>query len=200
MTVNSITPGIYLERFDRKNANMVLSWRNAPHVRANSLNDAEIALDDHIAFVDGLASRSDRHFFILHINGHPEAVFNINLDGTQGLWGCYIGGQTEPRPGLFPMLVGISGRLAFGTLGCTTLKSEVLSANKPPQKLNSFIGVNSNGTRVEKRPSGEKVEVLLYRVELAEWNDVRDQIDKVLTCGQRLMLSRFDTNPEASMM
>lgn len=82
MSYTSTSINLRLEPFSRDNADLVLSWRNAHHVRANSLNDSEITREDHLAFVDGLSDRPDRNFFVLHLDGRPEAVFNVNLDGA----------------------------------------------------------------------------------------------------------------------
>lgn len=189
--------GIVLERFSRYNADLVLSWRNAPDVRANFLNNAKITRDAHLAFVDNMANRGDRHYYIVHVNGRPEAVLNVNLDGTEGQWGCYIGEQDTPRPGLFPLLIAISGTLAFRRLGCTSLSSEVVTGNHPPLKVNSFLGITQSGTRRENRPEGGEIEVLLHRVELFEWPVIREQIDKLMTRAYQDILSRFERDPSA---
>ena len=197
MSSTSISPRIQLERFSRENADLVLSWRNADHVRANSLNDSEIAREDHLAFVDGLADRTDRNFFILYLDGRPEAVLNVNLEGSRGVWGCYIGAQSTPRPGLFPMLIAISGGIAFGLLKCSALDSEVLSRNSAPQRVNNFLGVQASDTRIETRPSGQEVEVLRYCVTDSSWPSVRARIDKLLTRTLLQALTRFDADPGA---
>lgn len=187
--------GIRLHRFSRDNADLVLSWRNAAHVRANSLDDAEIAPDDHLAFVEGLRQRQDRHFFVLSLASRPEAVLNINVQGDQALWGCYLGGSQAPRPGLFPVLAAVSGCLAFDHFRCAALGSEVLSTNAAPQRLNAFLGVPMVGQRQHARPSGETVDVLQYRVVHAEWPAVRSAVDRVLTQAQRAMLAQFCARP-----
>lgn len=197
MNANSSVNDLHLERFSRDNADLVLSWRNAAHVRVNFLNDSEIAREDHLAFVDGLADRPDQNYFILYLGGRPEAVLNVNLNGTSGQWGCYIGAQSTPRPGLFPTLIAVSGVFAFGPLGCSALESEVIAGNEAPQKLNAFLGVHRNGSRVQERPSGQEVDVLRYQVTRSEWLSVRAQINKLLTRGMYDALVRFDSDPEA---
>lgn len=193
--------GLQLERFSEGNADLVLSWRNAPHVRANSLSDAPITRAAHLDFVASLAARDDRHFFILHEDGAPQAVLNVNqnADGT-AIWGCYIGGDGPVRPGLFPILIAVSGILAFDLLGATALHSEVLTGNATPQKTNKFLGVAQSGTRTQTRDDGTEIDVLLYRIAAEHWPDVRTKTDKILTRRQRDLLADFAADPAAAII
>jgi hypothetical protein len=113
-----------LERFSPENADLVLAWRNSEHIRANSLNDGVIQREDHIRFVNSLKGISDRNFFILHIQGAPVAGLNVNVNNGIGSWGCYLGGSEKNavRPGIFPILIGIAGVIAFQLLACKELK------------------------------------------------------------------------------
>ncbi len=193
--------GLHLERFSADNADLVLSWRNAPHVRANSLSNAPITRDAHLAFVAGLGARNDRHFFILHEDETPQAVLNVNIkpDGS-ALWGCYIGGDGPVRPGLFPILIAVSGILAFDLLHASALNSEVLKGNATPQKTNKFLGVAQSGTRTQTREDGTDIDVLLYRVAAGDWPDIRARMDKILTRRQRDLLADFAADPAAAII
>lgn len=193
--------GLHLERFSPDNADLVLSWRNAPHVRENSLSNAEITREAHLEFIASLAARSDRHFFILHEDGAPQAVLNVNqnADGS-AIWGCYIGGDGPVRPGLFPILIAVSGIVAFDLLEATALHSEVLHNNATPQKTNKFLDVAQSGTRTQTRDDSTEIDVLLYRIAAENWPDVRAKMDKILTRRQRDMLANFAANPAASII
>ena len=154
--------GLRLERFSQSNADLVLAWRNAQHVRANSLNDEVIKLEDHLLFVDGLKGRADRNFFIVHIQGLPVAVLNVNVNAGVGSWGCYLGGGEDRtvRPGVFPILIGVAGVFAFEELSCQELHSDVLETNLSPQTMNAFLGIPLSERRVETRPSGQEISVV----------------------------------------
>lgn len=117
-----------------------------------------------------------------------------------GQWGCYIGAQSTPRPSLFPTLLAVAGGFAFSLLGCSVLDSEVIAGNTAPQKLNAFLGVQGNGSRIETRPSGQEVEVLRYRVDYSDWPSVRARIDKILTRALSDALAHFDSDPEACVI
>ena len=194
------TKGLRLERFSAENADLVLSWRNAPRVRANSLSDTKIERAAHLEFVAGLAGRDDRNFFVLHEDGVPQAVLNVNTEAAgSALWGCYVGGDGPVRPGLFPVLIAVSGILAFDMLGCSMLHSEVLQDNPTPQKTNTFLGVPQNGTRTQGRDDGTLIEVLLYHIASENWPGVRTRMDKIMTKRHREMLDAFAADPRSTI-
>lgn len=193
--------GLRLERFSQSNAELVLAWRNAQHVRANSLNDEVIKLEDHLRFVAGLKGRADRNFFIVHVQGLPVAVLNVNVNAGVGSWGCYLGGGEDRtvRPGVFPILIGVAGVIAFEVLSCQELHSDVLQTNLSPQTMNAFLEIPLSERRVEARPSGQEIPVVCYALTKAIWPTVLSKINKVLTKQQRILLSHFSKNPSASI-
>ena len=191
--------GLRLERFSQSNADLVLAWRNAPHVRANSLNDEVIKLEDHLRFVDGLKGRADRNFFIVHIQGLPVAVLNVNVNAGVGSWGCYLGGGEDRtvRPGVFPILIGVASIFAFEVLSCQELHSDVLQTNHSPQTMNAFLGILLSERRVETRPSGQEIPVVCFALSKAIWPTVLSKLNKVLTKQQQIWLADFSKNPSA---
>lgn len=60
----SVQNGIELQAFSVENADLVLSWRNAEHVRANSLDEAIIEKDAHLGFVERLANKPNVDFLL----------------------------------------------------------------------------------------------------------------------------------------
>ncbi len=188
---------IQLERFNSQNAELVLAWRNAQHVRHNSLNDEAIEKDNHLRFVEGLKGRTDRNFFIVHLGSKPIGVLNVNVSGSTGYWGCYLGGNENDavRPGLFSILIGLSGVIAFHLLDCDELRSDVVIHNVSPQKMNSFLKIPVVGHREEKRPSGEHVEVICYSLQRQAWPVVLGRLKSTLTVSYREMLDQFSQSP-----
>jgi hypothetical protein len=202
MNIPSTTPNekdcIFLQRFSTKNAELVMSWRNARHVRANFLNDAEIKLNDHLSFVNDLENRTDRNFFIVHISDRPVGCLNINVSGPVGYWGCYLGDDNgnAVRPGFFSILIGISGLVAFNVLNLDELRSDVVKHNTPPQKMNDFLKIRLDGFRQDDRPSGERIDILSYVLPKGEWPLVLERIYSTLTKHQIRLLSEFATHPK----
>lgn len=189
--------GLRLERFSHTNASMVLRWRNAFHVRANSLNDEVIRLEDHLKFVDHLKGEADRNFFIVHLQDTPVAVLNVNVKAGVGSWGCYLGGGEDRtvRPGVFPILIGVAGTIAFEVQSCRELHSDVLQTNLAPQTMNAFLGIPLAGHRVEKRPSGQEIPVVCYALTENLWPSVLEKMNKLLTRQQRIFLTEFADDP-----
>lgn len=195
------TFGLQLERFSHANADLVLAWRNAQLVRENSLNDGVIRREDHLQFVDSLKERTDRNFFIVHIRGAPVAALNVNVNDGIGSWGCYLGGGEvrTVRPGIFPILIGVAGVIAFELLACQELHSDVLQTNLSPQTMNAFLGIPLTERKVETRPSGQEIPVVCYALVKDIWPTVWLRINKVLTKQQQILLADFSRNP-ASLM
>ncbi|AML51900.1 hypothetical protein [Falsihalocynthiibacter arcticus] len=190
---------ITLERFSEANAELVLSWRNAKHVRANSISDDPIRLEDHVAFTKSLLEKR-RNFFILRLGDEPQGVINVNeLGAGVSLWGCYLAGNRAPRPGIFPMMLGISSVIAFKWLNATELRSEVVSSNVPPQKLNAFVGIELVNRSLVVRSSGEKIELQCYRTTRDQWADVRGKLERLMPTQLRYAFEFFADNPQGAI-
>jgi RimJ/RimL family protein N-acetyltransferase len=181
---------IRLEKFTPENADMILSWRNSKRVRENSLDDKEISLKDHLKFIETLEQKQ-RYFFILYFNGNPQGVFNVNKNKETGLWGCYLAETKVVRPSIFPLMIALSGRLAFEELHLDSLDSEVLEHNQAPQKVNSFLGVTQAGTRIESRQNGEQLSILCYRLHRSDWNNVYEKVFQLLPSEMKQNLKSF---------
>lgn len=191
--------GIGLEAFSAENADLVLSWRNAEPVRSNSLNAEIIGKEAHLDFVKALAKKTDVGFFVVTINGCPEAVLNVDASaGDSAHWGCYLAPAQAPKPGIFPLLILISAQLAFAYYGVDRLLSDVLAQNAPPQKINAFLGVPITGGRAVTRASGDVVEVVEYALHRGAFDDVKSRAGKLLTKGYRAMFETFADNLDPS--
>jgi hypothetical protein len=180
--------GIVLEPFSPENADLVLSWRNDPVVRANSLSDGIIDKAAHLAFVENLPTRPGLHYALVRLEGQPQAVLNLDLGQAEAYWGCYLAPSTAPRPGLFPLLVLLAGHLAFVRQGAASLCSDVLTHNLAPQKMNGFLGIAEAGRRQMNRADGQMVEVIAYRLAQADFARVQQKAARLLT---RRMLELF---------
>lgn len=171
---------VTLERLSSKNAELVLSWRNSDKVRANSLDERKIQLSEHLEFIEN-SHEKKRHFFVVKIHNEPQGIFNVNEIGdATGLWGCYLSSTNTIRPGVFPLMVGLSGKLAFEELQLQNLRSEVLAQNIAPQRLNDYLGVTRVGCRIEKRTSTSSVDVICYDLSNSDWDDILVKLDKLL--------------------
>lgn len=181
-----------LEPFSPGNTDLVLELRNHPMVRAGSLDDREITRDGHAAFLKALAEDPARRYALVFFGETLVAAMNVTFADDHAHWGCYLADPERPKPGVFPALVGIAGRIAFSDPGCTTLCSDVLASNPAPQKLNRFLGIAQSGTRELVRPDGSAVEVIEYATARTDWPGVEARIRALLTSTQRAALEAFD--------
>lgn len=192
MTCSEAVPGgIELQAFSAENADLVLSWRNAEHVRANSLDETIIEKDAHLGFVERLASKPKVDFFVVVIDGTPAAVLNVDASGESALWGCYLAPRNAPKPGVFPLLIMIAGHLAFNRYGVSELRSDVLEHNAPPQKMNAFLGIPVSGRRTIKRASGTEIGILEYCMGPEDFVEVKSIAAKLLTQHYRRNFDAF---------
>lgn len=195
----SDTATIHLEHFSRRNADLVLAWRNAEHVRANSIDDRRIERADHLRFLGEIAGGCDRNYVLVHLRGTPIGALSIDRREEFGYWGCYLGGDPSTvRPGLFSLLIGVAGWAAFEGLGCGELRSEVLEHNRPPQRMNAFLGIPIAGRRRVERPSGETINVISYVLSRETWPSVLERLEQTLTPAMRNALAAFGRAPHIS--
>lgn len=189
--LEAVQTGIELQAFSAENADLVLSWRNAAHVRTNSLDDTIIEKDAHLGFVERLASKPKVDFFVVLINGTPIGVLNVDASSESALWGCYIAPGSAPKPGVFPLLIMVAGHLAFDHYGVSELRSDVLEHNAAPQKMNAFLGIPVSRRRTVKRASGTEFEVLEYCMGPEDFAEVKSIAVKLLTRHYRDNFAAF---------
>ena len=183
---------IRLARFSEDNAEIVLSWRNKPEIRMNFIDNREISLNNHLKFISN-TFENNQHFFILNVKNKPHGVLNVNkLNAHLGLWGCYLTQTERVMPGIFPLMIAISGKFAFEYLNLKTLNSEVIENNTAPHRINKFLEINSTNERTERRYSGELVNIVCYELNIDQWPKVKRQILKLLPQKLSFALKNFN--------
>lgn len=115
--------------------NMVLTWRNHPNIRKWMFNQETISLDDHLMYIESLAGREDRVYFLVKKASQAMGVIdftNIDYESKKTEFGIYSN----------PTLKGVGNFLmesildyAFDVLKVNTLISEVFEENISAIKL-----------------------------------------------------------------
>lgn len=178
--------------FSHSNSETVLAWRNSSRVRDNSIDDAVITNEAHAAFLDRLAVDTSRRYFVVEINGVPQAVLSFIGIGTEKvIWGCYIGSE-KVQPGMFPMLACIGIRYAFNFKSTRYLNSEVAEHNTAPLKFNAFLGLNDVGAIEKTTSSGRKVCFHQFSLPADQVDCILDKARKVMTASRKEMLDSFE--------
>ncbi|GAA3243697.1 GNAT family N-acetyltransferase [Nonomuraea helvata] len=120
-------------------------WRNHPRVRAASFTTHEISEDEHARWWE--ITRADARKLVLiydHEEGAAGVVTYSGLSSESATWGFYLDLDGLDQSGaLLRVWVGLERaaiEYAFGPLGLTTLRGEVLACNEAARRLHRRFG------------------------------------------------------------
>lgn len=120
---------------------IVLQWRNQPHIRQNMHNQDEITWSQHFKWFDALKNDDSRFFFVFYQNDRPIGVLNFSEHQSTPYtleWGCYIG-EDDVWPGSGLLLEIAALQYALELKDAAALYAEVLSFNKSVNKLHTLF-------------------------------------------------------------
>jgi hypothetical protein len=183
--------GIELDPFSEQNADLVLSWRNSDIVRANSLDNEVVSRRSHQEFLKLQEERPNVFYWVVRIDGNPQAVLNLDARNQNAYWGCHLRPDGTVRPGLFPQVILVAVHLAFERCESESLDSDVLAHNLPPQTMNAYLGMPVIERRTVVRPSGDQVEALRYSIVRGYVPTFRAKALTLLTQRQMAQLAAF---------
>ncbi|MGP4095644.1 GNAT family N-acetyltransferase [Nonomuraea sp. KM90] len=120
-------------------------WRNHPRVRAASFTTHEIAEDEHARWWAATRADAGRRVLIYDHEGTAAGVVTFaGLSPKSADWGYYLDLDGLERSGtLLRAWAGLERAAiehAFGPLGLTTLRGEVLAGNEPVRRLHRRFG------------------------------------------------------------
>ncbi|TMR98116.1 GNAT family N-acetyltransferase [Nonomuraea basaltis] len=126
-------------------------WRNHPRVRASSFTTHEITEDEHARWWTAVRADARRHVLIYDHEGTAAGVVAYSgLSPMSASWGFYLDLDGLERSGtLLRAWIGLERAAiehAFGPLGLTTLRGEVLAGNSPVRALHRRFGFVEVGT------------------------------------------------------
>lgn len=163
----------------------MLSWRNAPNVRANMYTRHEISIDEHLAWWSRVQSRTDQKYFMYEVGGVPSGIvgfMGIDTESRNSSWAFYA--SSDAPKGTGSKMEFLALEYAFHQLSLHKLYCEVLSFNSPVIKLHQKFGFTVEGIFREHHKVDE-VFVDVYRLGLfsREWEEhrvvMRDKIEKL---------------------
>lgn len=155
---------------------LMLSWRNAPNVRANMYTRQEISLAEHLAWWARINTRADQQYFMYEYQGTPFGIVAFNAIDTinqNSSWAFYASPQATKGTGSRMEYLALSH--AFGVLGLHKLCCEVLAFNAPVIKLHEKFGFKVEGILREQHKMDDAF-VDIYRLGLlaSEWSNIRE--------------------------
>lgn len=154
---------------------LMLSWRNAPSVRANMYTQHEIGLTEHLAWWERMKSRPEHQYFMYELHCKPHGIVglnNIDLTNNCTSWAFYASPEAPKGTGSKMELLALEE--VFGKQQLNKLCCEVLAFNKPVIRLHEKFGFKIEGILREQHKFGTDY-VDVYRLGLlaSEWRDKR---------------------------
>lgn len=146
----------------------MLRWRNHPKVRATSFTTHVIGPGEHARWWEAVRSDPSTRVFVYEHGGTPAGVATYSgMLGGSGSWGYYLDLDGLGTSGaLLAAWIGLERAAvehAFGPLGLTTLRGEVLADNEPVRRLHRRFGF-TEVMRYRRRVDGVPREVVVVQL------------------------------------
>lgn len=164
---------------------LMLSWRNAPSVRANMYTRHEISLPEHLAWWARIQGRSDQQYFMYELDALPLGIVAFNeLDelNKNSSWAFYAS-TTAPK-GTGSKMEYLALEYAFTKLGLHKLCCEVLAFNSVVIKLHEKFGFKVEGIlREQHKLEDAFTDIFRLGILAKEWFAKREEM-RLKVCGK----------------
>lgn len=157
---------------------LMLSWRNAPSVRANMYTRHEISLDEHLQWWARISNRADQSYYMYEFQAEPSGIVaftGIDAVNKNSSWAFYA--SPDASRGTGSRMEYLALEWAFKHIGLHKLCCEVLSFNKPVIRLHQKFGFAIEGVlRDQHLFDGAYVDVCQLGLLADEWSIKRDEV------------------------
>lgn len=178
MTTNAISKLGCLRTIKPEELELMLSWRNAPSVRANMYTRHEISLAEHLAWWERIQNRADQQYFMYEYQENPFGIVAFNgIDNINrnSFWAFYA--SPEAPKGTGSRMEYLAIEHAFGSIQLHKLCGEVLAFNTPVIRLHEKFGFKVEGIlRDQHKTDDAFVDVCRIGMLASEWTTRRDQM------------------------
>lgn len=162
---------------------LMLSWRNAPSVRANMYTGHEISLVEHLAWWARTQDRTDQKYFMYELQGVPLGIVaftGINITSQNSSWAFYA--SPEAPKGTGSKMEFLALEHCFQYMQLHKLWCEVLAFNVAVIKLHKKFGFKVEGLfREQHRIEESNVDVYRLGILASEWRMLREEmLNKIL--------------------
>lgn len=162
---------------------LMLSWRNAPAVRANMYTRHEISEEEHLAWWTRTCQRTDQLYFMYEYETQPLGIVGItaiDMVNSNCSWAFYASPQAPKGTG--SRMEYLALEYVFGSLELHKLYCEVLAFNSAVIKLHQKFGFFVEGVlRQHHQVDGEFIDIHRLGLLQAEWATNRVQMLNKLT-------------------
>ena len=180
---NTTSPFGILRTIQPEELTLMLSWRNAPSVRANMYTQHEITLDEHLSWWHRMQLRSDQQYFMFECNNAALGIvaFNdIDVTNKNASWAFYASPNAPNGTGSKMEFLALD--YAFNTISLHKLCCEVLAFNAPVVKLHQKFGFKIEGIlREQFETTNGFVDIYRLGILASEWQDRRQQMLNKIT-------------------
>lgn len=177
----------YLRAIKVEELELMLTWRNAPTVRANMYTRHEISLSEHLAWWARILNRSDQKYFMYERDCVPLGVvaFNgIDESNQNSSWAFYAS-PSAPK-GTGSKMEYLALEYAFVTHGLHKLCCEVLGFNSQVVRLHEKFGFKVEGIlREQHKVDDAFVDVYCLGMLASEWAKKRDEMLSKVSHGSK---------------
>lgn len=163
----------------------VLSWRNAPAVRANMYTTHLITPGEHARWWAQTRDDPSRRYFIFETRDGAFGVVGFTRIGEitgEAEWAFYAS-RDAPR-GTGSMMEWLALEYAFGPLALQTLRCEVLETNTRVIELHTRFGFVTAGTAIRQIDQAREANIYRLALDKGVWAGLRQSAHDRLTRQQ----------------
>jgi len=155
---------------------LMLSWRNAPSVRANMYTRHEISSSEHKSWWSRVKDASDQIYLMYEFRGEPLGIVAFNqIDSLSknSSWAFYA--SPDAQKGIGTRMEFLALEYSFEDLGLHKLYCEVLEFNESVINLHKKFGFKIEGILREHHFYEDRY-LDIYRLALlaSEWESLRE--------------------------
>ncbi|TAM76076.1 UDP-4-amino-4,6-dideoxy-N-acetyl-beta-L-altrosamine N-acetyltransferase [bacterium] len=160
---------------------MLLTWRNAPHVRRWMFTTHLISREEHQAWHEQLQGSESTQVLIFECSGEPLGVVqfaDIRRDLGCCSWGFYLAAAEPPR-GTGTKLGVLALDYAFDGLDVRALRAQVLIGNERSLAFHRKLGFREEEALVQRvLEDGRRENVKVLELLRDHWHRSKERVER----------------------
>lgn len=166
-----------LKPIENSQLEMILAWRNAPHVRKMMFTQHLISNEEHCAWWNNLLHDQSESCRVYYFQGKPSGLvtyYNINPAEKECYWGFFMNNEQfvnqQELLAAWLTLGKEAVTFAFNNLLSKRLLCETFVYNETVLKFNHLIGFKKINS-YQRTVSGKSVEVITMELTKSNWEE-----------------------------
>ena len=169
---------------EKGDADLILHWRNRPHVHRHMYSDHTITKEEHHAWIETITSDDDStDYFIAYYRDTPVGLcglYQIESQNRRCKWGFYIGDETAPK-GCGRMMLSQLADVAFFDHPMRTVFSEIIQGNMASIKVHQALGFTLGDIMPQYVvKEGESKDVIIMTLKKTDWLENPHRLEAVV--------------------